>query len=56
MSSLDGTLDPSDVLVLQEQVGAVQSVDSVSTCATVLAKITGSSGNLIIYRALVLYM
>ena len=46
MASLDGTLDPSDVLVLQEQVGAVQSVDSGTTCASVLAKITASSGKL----------
>ena len=46
MASLDGTLDPSDVLVLQEQVGAVQSVDSGMTCVSVLAKITASSGKL----------
>ena len=44
LSAFEDILDPSDVLIVQEQVGAVQSVDSGTVCASTVLKIMGSSG------------
>lgn len=44
MASLDGTIDASDVLVLQEKVGAVQPATANIICASATLKVTASSG------------
>lgn len=44
MTSLDGRVDPSDLLILHEEVGTVQSANPARVCATTVMKITASNG------------
>ena len=44
-SPLVGKIDPSDILILQEEVGTVAPETQGTTCATAQVKITTSSGN-----------
>ena len=44
MSPLVGKIDPSDILILQEEVGTVMPMVQGTTCAMAQIKITTSSG------------
>ena len=44
MATLDGRVDPSDILILHEEVGMLQSTNPARVCATAVMKITASSG------------
>ena len=44
IGSLSGKVDPSDLLILHEEVGTLASMDQGTTCATARIKLTSSSG------------
>ena len=50
-SPLVGKIDPSDILILQEEIGTVASETQGTTCAMIQVKITTSSGKVIILHA-----
>ena len=51
-SPLVGKIDPSDILILQEEIGTVASETQGATCAMVQVKITTSSGKVICMHVL----
>ena len=48
MASLADKVDPSDLLILHEEVGTIASENPATTCATTQLKLTASSGKLIV--------